>query len=88
MRRERAMDIGREAVDWLLARPERLAELVTASGVAPSALPAMVDDPEFLGVALDFVMSSDATVLDFAAHARLRPEEPGQAQATLAGVGQ
>jgi len=84
MRRERAIEIGQEAVGWLLVRPERLVELVTASGLALEALPGMVDDPEFLGFALDFVLAADANVLDFAAHAGLRPEEPAQAQATLA----
>jgi hypothetical protein len=85
MRHERAVEIGQEAVGWLLLHPERLAELVSMSGAAPEALPGLLDDPEFLGFALDFVLGSDATVLDFADHAGLRPEEPGIARATLAG---
>ena len=44
-----------------------------------------MEDPEFLGFVLDFVLASDASVLDFAAHAGLRPEEPALARATLAG---
>jgi hypothetical protein len=86
MRRERAIEIGQDAVGWLLVRPERLVELATASGLALEALPGMLEDPEFLGFALDFVMASDASVLDFAAHAGLRPEEPAAAQAALAGA--
>ena len=33
MRHERAVEIGQDAVGWLLDRPERLVELATASGV-------------------------------------------------------
>ena len=87
MRHERAVEIGQQAVGLLLARPERLVELVSASGVSPDALPRLVEDPDFLGFALDFVMSSDDGVLAFAGHAGLRPEEPALARATLAGPG-
>jgi hypothetical protein len=86
MRRERAIEIGQEAIGWLLVRPERLIELVTQSGLTLEAVPGLIEDPEFLGFVLDFVMGSDAAVLDFAAHAGLRPEEPGEAQAALAGA--
>ena len=85
MRRERAIEIGQDAVGWLLVRPERLVELATASGLPLEALPAQVEDPAFLGFVLDFVLASDAAVLDFAAHAGLSPAEPAQAQAALAG---
>jgi hypothetical protein len=53
--------------------------------VAAEALPGLVADPEFLGFVLDFVLGSDAAVLDFAAHAGLRPDEPALARAVLAG---
>lgn len=86
MQHGRAIEIGQEAVGWLLVRPERLVELVTASGLSLDAVPGMIDEPEFLGFVLDFVLSSDASVLDFATHAGLRPEQPGQAQAALAGA--
>lgn len=87
MRRERAVEIGQDAVGWLVARPDRLVDLAAASGLALGDLPGLVDDPAFLGFVLDFVLASDETVLDFAAHAGLRPEEPALAQATLAGPG-
>ena len=87
MRHERAVEIGQDAVGWLLADPERLVALATSSGVALGDLRGLVDDPDFLGSALDFVLASDATVLDFVGHAGLRPEEPGLARATLAGPG-
>jgi hypothetical protein len=60
--------------------------MVTASGLTLGALPGQVNDPEFLGFVLDFVMGSDATVLDFVAYAGLRREEPALAQAVLAGA--
>jgi Protein of unknown function (DUF3572) len=85
MRRDRADRIGQQAVEWLLARPERLMAMVASSGVAPGALQGLVDDPGFPGFALDFVLGSDADVLDFAASAGLRPEEPAMARAVLAG---
>ena len=79
MQHGRAIEIGQEAVGWLLVRPERLVELVTASGLSLDAVPGLIDEPEFLGFVLDFVLSSDASVLDFA--------DPRRAQAGGAGAG-
>ena len=42
MRQARAIEIGRDAVDWLIARPDRLVELATASGVALGDLPQLM----------------------------------------------
>ncbi len=42
-------------------------------------------EPEFLGFVLEFILGSDAMVLDFAASAGLRPEDPLRARALLAG---
>lgn len=85
MRQARAVEIGDLAVAWLLDRPERLAELLASSGVSPDALRALVASPDFPGFALDFVLASDAAVLDFTAHAGIRPEDPALARAVLAG---
>jgi Protein of unknown function (DUF3572) len=85
MRLERAVEIGQEAVGWLLLQPDRLMELMIASGATPQALPELVGDHEFLGFALDFLLGNDATVIAFASATGLRPEEPAQARAVLTG---
>jgi hypothetical protein len=86
MNRERAVAIGQEALVWLAARPEALGDFLAASGLPPERVRARAADPEFLGFVLDFVLVSDASVLDFAAAAGLAPEAPARARAALGGA--
>ena len=85
MQVERAAGIGRDALIWLAGEPEALGGFLAASGLSPSDLRGRAADPEFLGFVLDFLLGSDAMVLDFAASVGLRPEDPARARAALGG---
>jgi hypothetical protein len=85
MNAEHAIAIGQDAVIWLAGQPEALSAFLGASGLAHGSLRGRAADPEFLGFVLDFILAADATVLDFARSAGLRPEDTARARATLAG---
>lgn len=82
---EAAIGIGQDALIWLAGQPDDLARFLEASGVAPESLRERAADPEFLGFVLDFMLGSDATVLDFARAAGLAPDAPSRARAALGG---
>jgi Protein of unknown function (DUF3572) len=86
MKPEQAVAIGQEALIWLAGRPEALDAFLAASGLAPGEVRARAADPEFLGFVLDFVLGSDAGVLDFAGAAGLAPDAPARARAALGGA--
>jgi hypothetical protein len=85
MKRERAIAIGQDALIWLAGQPEALGAFLAASGLAPEDFRARARDPEFLGFLLDFVLASDASVLDFVRVAGLAPDAPARARAILGG---
>lgn len=80
-----AADIGRDALVWLVGRPETFEAFLAASGVDPGEIRGRITDAEFLGFVLDFLLQSDALVLDFAAEAGLAPDAPARARAALPG---
>lgn len=82
---EKAIGIGQDALIWLSGRPEALERFLDASGLAPDSLRRRAGEPEFLGFVLEFLLGSDAMVLDFATAAGLEPEAPGRARVALAG---
>lgn len=87
MTADEALLVGQDALIWLSGRPEAMAGFLASSGLAPDDLRDRVGDPEFIGFVIEFVMSSDEMVLDFAAESGLDPTAPGRARAALPGGG-
>jgi hypothetical protein len=81
-----AIAIGQDALIWLAGNDEALGAFLGASGLAPEDLAGRTADPEFLGFVLEFLLGTDAMVLDFAAEAGLAPQDPARAQAVLGGT--
>jgi hypothetical protein len=85
MTERQAIELAREALVWMAARPEAIGALLAASGAGPGDLRARAADPEFLGFVLDHLLTSDAWVLEFAAEAGVAPDRPARARAALPG---
>lgn len=87
--REFAETVGLQALGWLAGDAERLSAFLAASGTGPAELRRRAQAPELLpellGAVLDFVLTEDRHVLDFAAHAGLAPEAVQAARAALPG---
>jgi hypothetical protein len=85
MRRERAIEIAEQGLIWLAGEPEAMGAFLGASGLAPSDMRARVEDPEFLGFVLDFLLGDEAMLLAFCAEAGVAPADPAQARGALPG---
>ncbi|PZQ51437.1 MAG: DUF3572 domain-containing protein [Rhodovulum sulfidophilum] len=85
MRRERAIEIAEQGLIWLAGEPDAMGAFLAASGLAPSDLRARVEEPEFLGFVLDFLLGDEATLLAFCGATGVAPAEPARARAMLPG---
>ena len=58
---------------------------LAATGVAASELGTRTSDPDFLGSVLEFLMGSDANIVEFAESQQISPESVAEARAALPG---
>lgn len=79
------MEIGQEALIWLAGQPGALTQFLAVSGAEAAALRTRVDDPEFLGFVLEFLLTRDEMVVDFARAGAMTPETAVRARAALPG---
>lgn len=85
MKSDQATTIAQEALLWLSRDPEMLSHFLQASGASPEDVRKGLENQEFLGFVLDFVLMSDETVLGAAAAAGVAPERIARARAVLPG---
>ncbi|WP_285672733.1 DUF3572 family protein [Paralimibaculum aggregatum] len=85
MSRAAATELAGEVLGWLAGRPEDLADFLVASGARPEDLRAAVRQPEFLGFVLDYLLASEAMLLDCTADLGVPPDRPAAARAALPG---
>lgn len=83
---ERAEEIAILALGWLARDTDIMGAFLGSTGLAASDLPQMAAAPEFLAAVLDFLLTSDAWVVAFAAEYQLDPAEAGEARQVLAGA--
>lgn len=85
MQSDQATSIAQDALLWLSGDPEMLSHFLQASGASPEDVKKGLEDQEFLGFVLDFVLMSDETVVGAAAAAGVSPERILRARAVLPG---
>ncbi len=83
-----AETIGLQAVAWLAAQDELLPVFLGATGASEADFRVGLEDPDFQGSVLDFILMDDAWVSAFCAAQGLGPEVPMQARQALPGGGQ
>lgn len=74
-----------DALSFLSENPEHLQRFLETSGLQASDIRHAAAEPSFFLSLLDFMLSDEATLLAFAAHAHLVPERVAQARQTLGG---
>ena len=83
-----AETIGLTAVAWLASNDDLLPVFLGATGASEADFRANLEDPEFQGSILDFLLMDDKWVIAFCDENGLPYDAPMQARAALPGGGQ
>lgn len=83
--RQVAETVAIQALSYLAAEPARLGRFLAETGLGPETLRGAAKSPEFLVSVLDFVLSDETLVKEFAATHDLKPRTVGAAREALAG---
>ncbi len=85
MIRDEAQSIAILALSYLTRDQDRLDRFMGWTGLAIDDLAQAVANPEMLGGVLDYLLSDEQLLLDFAEEAGIAPEEPALARQALPG---
>jgi hypothetical protein len=86
--RDSAELIGLQAVAWLASNDELRPVFLGATGASESDFRAGLEDPEFQGAVLDFILMDDAWVAGFCEGLGLDLDTPRMARGMLPGGGE
>ena len=84
-RHDAAEALAVEALIFLAAEPERLGGFLAVTGIGPEAIRAAAQEPRFLAGVLEHITGDERLLLDFAAHAQIKPAAVMRAAAELGG---
>src|SRR5205823_12286379 len=83
--RQVAETVAIQALSFLAAEPARLGRFLAETGLGPETLRNAANSPEFLVSVLDFVLSDEKLVKEFAEANELKPSNVGAAREALGG---
>jgi hypothetical protein len=83
--RQAAETVAIQALSYLAAEPVRLGRFLAETGLGPETLRGAAKSPEFLVSVLDFVLSDENLVKEFAAASELKPSTVSAAREALGG---
>jgi hypothetical protein len=83
--RESAEALAVEALSFLAADPGRLGRFLALSGIGPDVIRQAATESGFLAGVLQHINSDERLLLEFAAHADIKPAAVMRAAATLGG---
>lgn len=82
---EQAATLALHVLEYLAADDDRLAVLMSATGLTAQDLRSNAENPIFLGGILDYLLSSETLVLEWAATSGFPPETVARARQHLPG---
>lgn len=85
MTRDEAQSVAILALSYLTREPDRLDRFTGWTGLAIDDLAQAVANPDMLGGVLDYLLSDEKLLLEFAEDAGIAPEEPAKARQALPG---
>jgi len=83
---DEAMGIATQALAYIAGDGARLGRFLAESGLGPENLRQAARDPSFLPAVLDFILSHEHDLIDFASVATIDPKRVGRARDALAGA--
>jgi len=84
--RDAAEVLAVDALSFLAAEPERLGRFLALTGIGPDEIRSAATAPHFLAGVLDHIVGDERLLIEFAAHARIKPEAVMRAAAAIGGV--
>jgi hypothetical protein len=84
--REAAGELAIVALGYIASDPEELSRFLALTGIDPGAIRAAAEEPGFLAGVLSYIAGNERTLLAFATHANVAPEEIEKARQVLAGT--
>jgi hypothetical protein len=82
-RTDAAFELAIAALGFLASERDELSRFLALTGIDPSSIRTAAEEPGFLGGVLAYIAGSEPTLLAFAAHARVAPQEIEKARAIL-----
>jgi hypothetical protein len=84
--REAAEGLAIQALTFIAGDDERLGRFLAATGIGPGEIRAASRQPGFLAGVLDYVVSDERLITDFAADIGVAPSDVERAHAALSGA--
>jgi hypothetical protein len=85
-RTDAAFELAIAALGFLASERDELLRFLALTGIDPSSIRAAAEEPGFLGGVLAYIAGNESTLLTFAAHARVAPQEIDKARVILSGA--
>jgi len=85
-RRDAALELAVAALGFIAGERDELSRFLALTGIDHRAIRTAVKEPGFLGGVLAYIAGNEQTLLAFAAHAGVAPEEIEKARIILAGA--
>jgi Protein of unknown function (DUF3572) len=82
-RNDAAFELAIAALGFLASERDELSRFLALTGIDPSSIRSVAEEPGFLGGVLAYIAGSEPTLLAFAAHACVAPQEIEKARAIL-----
>jgi len=84
--RDAALELAVAALGFIATESDELSRFLALTGIDPSSIRTAAKEPGFLGGVLAYIAGNERTLLAFAAHAGVAPEEIEKARIILAGT--
>lgn len=82
---ENAHTVALKGIHYILDNDDRQNEFFQVSGVSPGDFKASIEDPEFLGGVLDFLLNDEKQLILFCQIYEIEPTEPANARRCFPG---
>jgi hypothetical protein len=85
-RRDAALELAIAALGFIASERDELSRFLALTGIDPGSIRTAAEEPGFLGGVLAYIAGNEHTLLAFAAHAGVTPDEIEKARIILAGA--
>lgn len=85
MNDENARSLAGRALVYIAQEPDRIGQFLAMTGIGPAEIRSRAQDPAFLAGILDYLLSDEALLIDFAEWAEIDASSVGRSRQFLPG---